>query len=233
VPSYGEAAVSTSGTFGHVAFVESVNASNSTMVISEYNYDMLGDGDTRTVSTKPGGEFTEYVNFGLSAPPTTTPGPGPGATGGGNLAKNGGFEIGGGSWAAMPSTNWVVYANGQVAGEQARSGSHYGATNTSAGGGGIYQDITGLTISPGDTFCASAFLRTQYPATGAAGSFALWLLGGSNENGAVGYGALGNQNNWTESKTCVTATSPHSAIRIQMYPNANSPTVDIDDVDVH
>jgi surface antigen len=73
VAAYGEAAVSTSGEFGHVAFVESVDNSNNTMVVSEYNEDGLGDGDTRTVSIASG-EFTEYVNFGLSStpPPSTT-----------------------------------------------------------------------------------------------------------------------------------------------------------------
>ena len=66
-PAYGEAAVSNSGGYGHVAFVESVNAAAKTMVIAEYNYDKKGDGDTRTVATGPGTEFTQFVNFGLKA----------------------------------------------------------------------------------------------------------------------------------------------------------------------
>ena len=43
--------------------------------------------------------------------------------------------------------------NGQLApNDSAYSGFHYGATNTSAAGGGIYQDVSGLIISAGDTF---------------------------------------------------------------------------------
>lgn len=148
-------------------------------------------------------------------------------------AQNGGFELGGSSWSAIPGSNFVSYANGQVAGEAARSGSRYGATNTSVGGGGIYQDITGLAVNGGDTYCASAYLRSQTPSIGARGSFDLWMLGGS-ENGSASYSGLGNQNHWSASSTCVTALSARSAVRVQLYPAAaNSPTVEVDDVDLH
>ena len=147
-----------------------------------------------------------------------------------SLAQNGGFEQGGSSWSVEPGTNVAWYSSGQVTGaERARSGSRYGATNTSVSGGGFYQDVA-ATINPGDTYCASAFVRSQYGGT-ASGSLALWLIGGSsNENGSAGYSNLGTLNNWTPVETCVTATVAHSAVRIQFYPTPNGGTTDIDDV---
>lgn len=77
VAKAGEVAVSTTGTYGHVAFVESVSADKTTMVVSEFNYDMDGHGDKRTLPTN-NSEFTEYVNFGVvmaNSGPTAQPGP--------------------------------------------------------------------------------------------------------------------------------------------------------------
>lgn len=78
-PRAGEVAVSTSGNYGHVAFIESVSPDGSTMTISEYNYDEDGHGDQRTISTN-GNEFTEYIDLGIkmntvpsSAPPPNPP----------------------------------------------------------------------------------------------------------------------------------------------------------------
>lgn len=101
------------------------------------------------------------------------------------------------------------------------------------GGGGIYEDIP-ITANPGQVICGSAWVRTQYPATGASGDLVLWLTGGSyNENGDVRFSGFGNAGNWQEVSTCVAASTSHSDLRIQLYPQANGPTVDIDDVDVH
>jgi hypothetical protein len=121
----------------------------------------------------------------------------------------------------------------QAATEAAHSGTYYGATSTATGGGGAFQDVA-LSTSPGDLVCGSAWLRTQFPATGASGTFALWLLGGAgNESGSAHYSGLGNLGAWTQAQTCVEATSSHSIVRIQFYPTPGSPTVDMDDVDVH
>ena len=117
--------------------------------------------------------------------------------------------------------------------ENAHSGTHYAATNTPSAGGGIYQDVA-LTTSAGQLVCASAWLRTQLPATGASGRFALWLTGKTATNGgATAYGGLGNLGNWTQAQTCVEATSAHSTLRVQFYPTPGSPTTEIDDVNVH
>src|ERR1700749_583202 len=75
--------------------------------------------------------------------------------------------------------------------ENAHTGTHYGATNTASAGGGIYQDVA-LNTSAGQVVCASAWLRTEVPATGASGTFTLWLTGKTATNGgATAYGGLG------------------------------------------
>jgi hypothetical protein len=150
-----------------------------------------------------------------------------------SVSQNGSFESGYAPWGEQPGTNFVVYANGQLSpSDTAFSGAHYAATNTSAAGGGIYEDIPGLTIGPGDTFCGSAEVRDQLNETGASGLFVIWLLGGSRyENGVASFSNLGNGSNWTQVTTCVTATVPHSQVRIQFYPTPGGPTVDIDGVE--
>jgi surface antigen len=78
-PKAGDVAISTSGDYGHVAFVEAVSSDGSTMTISEYNYDTKGDGDQRTLPTN-NSEFTKFVDVGIqgldgNSATTTTPTP--------------------------------------------------------------------------------------------------------------------------------------------------------------
>jgi hypothetical protein len=114
-----------------------------------------------------------------------------------------------------------------------RSGGFYAATSTSSPGGGAYEDVA-LSTSAGQLVCGSAWLRTQFPATGAAGTFALWLIGGAHsDGGSTPYAGLSTLTNWTQAQACVEATTSHSALRIQFYPAPGSPTVNMDDVDVH
>jgi hypothetical protein len=149
-----------------------------------------------------------------------------------SLIKGGGFESGG--WSAMPSTNFVTYSAGQVAAaEVPRSGSKYAAFNTSAEGGGIYQDIP-ATIGVGDTYCASTFVRSQTGGMAASGGFTVWLIGGSyNENGQQAYSGLGTLNNWTPLSTCATATTAHSAVRVQFYATPGVGTTEADDISAY
>ena len=151
-----------------------------------------------------------------------------------SLAVNGGFENGGGPWQAYPGSksNYTVYANAPGA-AAAYAGTHFGATNTSSGGGGIIQDIP-LTTVAGQTVCGSAEVRTEYPGTGASGTFALWLTGGTaHESGSAAYAGLGNGVNWSSVQACVEATGSHTNLRVQFYPKPGAPTVDIDDVNVY
>jgi hypothetical protein len=124
-------------------------------------------------------------------------------------------------------------AGGPAYTEAPHSGNYYGATSTTSGGGGIFEDRA-LNTSAGQLICASAWLRTQFPALGASGEFVLWLTGETaHEAGVAHYSGLGNLGNWTEVHTCVEATSNHNNLRIQFYPTPGSPTVDMDDIDVH
>src|ERR1700753_4272623 len=117
--------------------------------------------------------------------------------------------------------------------ETAHSGGHYAATSTTRSGGGIYEDVP-LTTSAGQLVCASAWLRTQLPSTGTAGTCTLWLTGTSATNGgASAYGGLGNLSNWTQAQTCVEASGNHTNLRLQFYPTPGSPPTEIDDVNAN
>jgi hypothetical protein len=150
-----------------------------------------------------------------------------------SLAVNGSFEDGGGPWRLYPGTrsNYSVYAKAPGA-PPAYAGTHFAATNTSSAGGGIIQDIALKTVA-GQTVCGSAELRTEYPATGASGIFALWLTGGAaHESGSTAYAGLGDGANWSPVQACVEATGSHTNLRLQLYPKPGAPTVEIDDVNV-
>ena len=152
-----------------------------------------------------------------------------------SLAVNGGFEAQGSGWGLWsPSgSNFQVYSSPSAAADPAHSGAWYGATNASQAGGGIYQDVP-LSVSAGQLICGSAWVRTEGSVTGASGSFVLWLLGGStNDSGTASFSDLGDDGDWTQVQTCVEATTAQSTLRIQFYPAVGSPTVEIDDVDVH
>ena len=149
-----------------------------------------------------------------------------------SLAVDGGFEQGG-AWHVYPGTGSNFSDYGAASGAAARSGSHFGATNATDAGGGIYEDVA-LNTSPGQVVCASAWVRTEGAATGASGSLVVWLRGsGASDAGKAQYAGLGNGGEWTEVQTCAEATASHTGLRIQFYPTPGSPTVEIDDVDVH
>ena len=147
-----------------------------------------------------------------------------------DLLTSGGFESGG--WSFMANTNSANYSSGQLdPSELARSGSKYMAFNTGVEGGGMYQDVA-QSIGVGDTYCASAFVRSQIGGT-ASGGFTVWMIGGAyNENGQQAYSRLGTRNNWSPVSTCVTATTAHSAIRVQFYATPNGGTTQVDDVNL-
>ncbi|GAB2979068.1 CHAP domain-containing protein [Nocardioides montaniterrae] len=227
-----------SGGNGHVAIVLSVVNSTTIQVLQANAGLPTNDGPPDTssdVNNNPvsiGNHSTAYLTGYLHPKNlTTSPPPPPPAPPGTNLVKGGGFESGG--WSTEPGTNFVSYSSGQLrSDEKARDGSRYGATNTSQSGGGIFQDIA-QTIHAGDTFCASAFVRSQYGNT-ASGALALWVTGtNAAENGSVRYTKVPTLDRWTPVSTCVTATSDHDNVRVQLYPAVNGGTTEIDDVSVN
>jgi hypothetical protein len=148
-----------------------------------------------------------------------------------SLAANGGFETGSSSWSPYPgtNTNYVVYGNGDTT---AHSGTHFAATNTTSDQGSIYQDIA-LNTSAGQTVCASAWVRTEGSATGAGGTFGLFLLGGATiDSGGTAFSNLPNGDRWTQVHDCVEATTAQNTLRVQFYPAPGAPTLEIDDVNV-
>jgi hypothetical protein len=148
-----------------------------------------------------------------------------------SIAENGGFNNGFNNWTGAPDSNWSTYGP-NVTGNNPYEGTGFAATNTTvAASGGIYQDVN-LTVKAGDTFCGSAQVATQGTTKGASGSFALWLIGGSQENSVTTYANLPGGNDWTPISACITAATAYSKLRVQFYPDPNTGTVVIDDVDV-
>lgn len=133
-------------------------------------------------------------------------------------------------WQAWDSnSNFTTYPGG-VTGNDPYDTDRFAATNTSVAGGGFYQDIT-TTVNVGDSYCLSAELGTQGPNGGARGSMALWFIGSTTPEASSKYFAnLGGGNNYTAGQVCNTAKTAHSAMRVQFYPDPNSPTMIVDGV---
>jgi len=141
-----------------------------------------------------------------------------------SLAKNGGFNNGLSTWAVSGSAHYATYTS-----SSAYEGTGYGSTNSQGSGGGIYEDVS-MTINAGDTYCANTRATTDGTGTGGGGGLVLWMLGGTSENSSVAFSNLPalSSGQWTAGQTCITATSAHTSLRIQFYPNVNGPTVDLD-----
>jgi hypothetical protein len=145
---------------------------------------------------------------------------------------NGGFNAAGiNGWSLLGSVNFTTYGAGDVAGTNPYEGTKYAATNTGSGGS-FYQDIP-ETINTGDTYCASAEFVTDGNVTGAGGTLSLYLTGGSGgpDGSNISFNGLPGKNNWTPESTCVTATSARSDVRVQVYPQNNTPTLAVDAID--
>jgi surface antigen len=75
VPAVGSVAWSSTGVFGHVAYVVAVSGANVT--VEEYNYSVRGGYDKRVA---PANSFTGFIHFKDLAPPDPTPAPVAGPT---------------------------------------------------------------------------------------------------------------------------------------------------------
>ena len=150
-----------------------------------------------------------------------------------SLVEDGGFDRrGGGGWQTAGHSQLGIELAGRLV-TKPYEGNGFGFTSTSASGGGIYQDIS-LPTSAGDSLCADAEVVTAAAYSGARGHMTLRLLGESpNESSSVSFGPLPDKNQWTHVSTCVTATGPHSEMRIQFYDVPKAPRLGIDAVDVH
>ncbi|MBV1855817.1 hypothetical protein [Catellatospora tritici] len=134
-------------------------------------------------------------------------------------------------WSTAAGTVAATHLAGET-GTDPYEGPMYGSVQSTQSGGSIYQDIT-RTIYPGDTYCASAQVATEGTATGGGVEMTVFLIWGNVESSTKTVADLPNRNNWTPVGTCVTATSAHTAVRIQFYPKVGGPAVAVDAVDLH
>jgi hypothetical protein len=111
-------------------------------------------------------------------------------------------------------------------------GDGFGVVSTSAVGGGIYQDMS-LPTSAGESFCVDAEVVTAATRPGARGQMTIWLYGETpSQSSSVSFGPLPARNQWTHVSTCVTASRPHSDIRVQFYDAPKTPRLGVDAVEV-
>jgi hypothetical protein len=149
-----------------------------------------------------------------------------------SLVNNGGFDEPGGVWRTAAHSQLGTELADKLA-TRPYEGRGFGYTSSTGGGGGMYQDVA-LATTAGDSLCADAEVVTAAAYPGARGQMTLWLLGESRrESSSVNFGPLPGRNQWTHVTTCVTATRPHSVIRIQFLDIAKMPRLGVDAVDVH
>lgn len=206
------------GGYGHVAYVEAVG-SNSITVSEDDAFSGKFGWRTITVSGDWPDNFLHIADLTQSTVPNITQP---------NLALNGGFNVDNGYWSAQ-NVNWQRYASNSN--QLSYEGDGYLSTNAINTGGSVYQNISRAT-SGSHTLCVEAEV-TSLVSSGASGRMSLWLLGGSyNESSFFDFSNL-NHAVWQPAKTCVTATTAHSSVRVEFYPTIGTPTVGIDAVDLH
>jgi hypothetical protein len=149
-----------------------------------------------------------------------------------SFVENGGFNRHeGNGWRTTSYTRFGI----EVAGKLVTSpyeGNGFGVIIASTAGGGIYQDIS-LPTSAGESFCADAEVVTAAAQPGARGRMTIWLYGESpSQSSSVNFGPLPGRSQWTHVSTCVTATRPHSEIRVRLYDAPETPRLGVDAVDV-
>jgi hypothetical protein len=144
-----------------------------------------------------------------------------------DVVKNGGFNLTAANWKVWSRTNMVEHRS-SASGSIAYEGTGYLATNTTNANGGVYQD-NAKSVARGATVCASARFTTVGKGSGAGGRLVVWLLGGGpSEQATAVVSHLAGNSVWTFAQACATATSAHSVVRVQYYPNVNAPTVGLD-----
>lgn len=138
-----------------------------------------------------------------------------------SLLGNGSLEVGSvAHWNRTAPANIVVYSNPA----NAHSGAGFLATNTTSTGS-VYSDAA-TTVSIGQVLQGRAWLRAGSGT--ATGRLCLWGLGVSaNEKACTRY-SIGTT--WTPVDVALGARGAHSTVRLEVYPDANAPTVWIDDV---
>ncbi len=219
---------------GHTAVVTASNVTAGNGTISVLQENMPGGKSTdnlRVVRNVVQPDYGMPVTEWLQAPGRSAPS-GTSSTTTGDLVQGGGFNFGdGGGWNVTRASHFAVHAASKK-GTQPYEGNGFGATSTPVVGGGIYQNVA-IPVSSGESFCADAEVVTDAAAPGARGNMTVWLLGGTARQwSTVNFGPLPADSQWTHVSTCVTATRPHSYVRIQFYDAPHTPVLGIDAVDL-
>jgi surface antigen len=234
-PQVGDIAVwgtEVGGGYGHVAYVYAV--SNGVATFDEYNVAETGVFTSNyTSANHPGGYVRPdwYIHMGT---PADASGSSPSVSlQVGNLVQNGNFNNSGSGWTVANGANFAVYpANSNGTNSFGQWGGYFAATNAPQGGSNIYQDAA-VNVSTGNTICATAQVRTDGAVSGGSGVMSVYLLGGGADEGDYWFQNLGNNNAWEQVEACAVATGNRNDARIQFYPSAGGPTIDIADVDMH
>ena len=245
---------------GHTAVVTGVNVKDGYGTISILEQNMNGGNGTNTLGVfknyvEP--DYTMPVTAWLQAatPPAVAAEPANPLPPAADLVLDGGFNHQGpGAWHKTSHSRFTIEMGGALTKKTALyqkvarpkigpkyqkvatspyEGYGFAVTRSSASGGGIYQDIS-YPVTAGDSFCADAEVVTAGAHSGARGAMTLWLLGDSAKQSSMArFGPLRANNKWSPVSSCVTATRPHSVIRIQFYDSPGTPMLGIDAVDVH
>jgi len=137
-------------------------------------------------------------------------------------------------WVAASSTSMAAYQAGSRNGTyySAFDGSWYGEFNIQQTGVGasIYQDYSGVTISPGQSWTFSAWVRS-YDGQPLSGWVQMFGLGGTMETSQTNFtaGATGVGYGWTHiSAPLDVQNTGHNDIRVEIYLNQTGRNLDVD-----
>ncbi len=142
-----------------------------------------------------------------------------------NVLTNASFETGTTTgWDRLGDTNYTAWDS-----PSPHSGSWFMEMNTSVTGGSVYQDVSTVTPSPGESYVFSVWARSP---TGACvdGRLSLWGLG-NNEQGKTEFKVCST--NWAAISAPLDVTRPnHNSLRAQIYLFTLHTNFDIDSTEV-
>jgi hypothetical protein len=140
-----------------------------------------------------------------------------------NLLRDGGFESGGLGWGVLGPgfVNYTSYANGS-----AHDGQRYEESNTSAGGGSLYQDVpVNMVQGQSATFSMWARLAPGTTPGGQSVTLCLWALSGGN------VAACQNKvltTAWQQLQATTTMPAATGSLRAQLYESSPGVNYDFD-----
>jgi hypothetical protein len=193
----------TSGTAGTVTYTD-ITGTNDTW--NQYTASVVATGSSITVFARGGhtstsGGANAYYYFDA----ITVVGPGP------SLATNGSFESGftggvGNNWTSFITSGTPTFGQASTNKHDGSYSQYWNRADTAAYDGGVRQTIT---VTPGQAYTISAWMKRQSTFTGTSMKFGYDLTGGTNATaGSVVYTDItgGTNNVWVQYTATVTAT---------------------------